>query len=272
LYTSTVSIPYRSKKDVFKLTPIGDIHLGNVGCDEEALKEVVRMVAEDENHYTIYMGDMADCITPTDKRFDATELAEWAADPRIIGRLADAQYERIHSILSPIPSERVLGIINGNHENTIKFKHFRDLALDLARTLKIPYMGEQGFVKLAFTRHAANTRGAVSRFDLFATHGSGSSRRIGGKVNKVTDIGAFVDADIILCGHMHDKIVIRNSMLRLDTRGNLASKDRLFAITGTFLKTYGHDGYGARNLYAPTSIGVPTICIEPFTRKLWAIT
>ena len=103
-------------------------------------------------------------------------------------------------------------------------------------------------------------------------HGSGSSRRIGGKVNKVTDLGAFIDADIILCGHMHDKIVIRNSMLRLDTQGKLASKDRLFAITGTFLKTYGHDGYGARNLYAPTSIGVPTICIKPHTRELWAIT
>jgi len=288
--TGRVVIPLLDLHNTIKLTPIGDLHLGNAGCDEAALNKWVDTVAADPNHYTVYMGDMADCILPGDKRFDPGEVAEWLWSPDNRGRIADAQYERVYELLKPIPKERVLGIIEGNHERTIRDRHNRDLTRDLARTLDIPYLGQEAFLYVTIPyaskaknggkqRKLAESKGGISSgrgggiLKIFITHGSGGGRKVGAKANKITDLTSWVNADIILCGHHHDKFATRTVQLDLDRAGHLVARERLHVLTGSFLKTYkeGTRGYGARELYPPTAIGPVTITIHPRTLELGTI-
>lgn len=257
------TIQLASYADTIKLTPLGDVHVGAAGCDETAFIEWVDLIAKDPNHYTILMGDMAECILPDDRRFDADEVADWLWARKNRSRIADAQYEWVYEQVKKIPSERILGILRGNHENTIKSKHYRDLALDLARNLNIPYLDEQAFTQLHFTVKKS-TKTAL--YDIYSIHGSQSGRKAGGKINLIQDLTGFIDADLILMGHVHDKIATRDVKLYMDEKGNFRSRERLYVITGTFLKTYseGTAGYGARANFRPTSVGPITVHIKPF--------
>jgi len=266
-------LPLFDLHSLIKLTPIGDIHLGNRGCDEAELAKWVNIIAADPNHYTILMGDLAECILPGDKRFDPQEVAEWLWTSRNRGRIADAQYERINEILSKIPSKRILGSIEGNHERTIRDRHQRDLTLDLCRDLGIPYLGQEAFLQLRLQYKNTESRRRSIGIKLFITHGSGAGRKAGAKVNKLTDITSWVNCDVLLMGHHHDRLAVRTVQLDLDQEGHLLARQRLHIMTGTFLKTFseGTAGYGARELYPPTSIGPVTVTIHPRTGELGTI-
>lgn len=259
LVTKRVRIPSRAAH--LRLTPLGDIHLGAAGCDESALKAKVAEIADDPFHYTIYMGDMIDAILPDDKRWDEKAVPRWLRR----GTAAMDEFERAREILSPIPADRVLGILEGNHEIVTRARHYVDVTLDLARTLKIPYLGQEAIVRLLTQRGEA-----IQSFDIFVTHGCGGGRFPGGKINRVTSLSNFIEADIFMMGHVHEKTAIKNVVLSMDRAGNLAKRERVYVLTGTFLKTYqeGSNSYGARALYAPTTIGAPTIEIRPSTREV----
>lgn len=259
----TVKVPETaSRTTVYKLTPIGDVHLGARGCDEQAFIDTVKMVADDPLHYTVLMGDMADCILPDDARFDAEDVAEWLWQPKYRSRIVDAQYDRLYTILKTIPPNRILGALRGNHEAKIRTKHYRDLTLDLCRSLGIPYLEEQAFIRLQFGRRG----GTRASYDIYVFHGSSSGRKAGAKINLIQDVGGFIDADIIMQGHVHDKLVSTDARLGLNAAGNFTKRERFYVITGTFLKTYelGTAGYGARANYRPTSIGAVTLELAPF--------
>jgi len=53
----THSITYPSRSDIIRITPIGDIHLGNALCDEKLLAETVARIKADPLHYWGGMGD-----------------------------------------------------------------------------------------------------------------------------------------------------------------------------------------------------------------------
>ena len=73
-----------SQKDIYSVFPLGDIHGGAPDCAEKSIKEKVREVKETENAMVIVMGDVLDCITQNDKRFDAYGLASWVERDDII--------------------------------------------------------------------------------------------------------------------------------------------------------------------------------------------
>lgn len=262
----THRILYRGRTDTFNLIPIGDSHLGAKGCDETALEATIDRVAKDKWALTVLMGDLCDCITTGDKRWDDRAVASWCFEPWARANIAIAQRDRMIDMLKRIPREKILGLISGNHEATIRRTHQLDISLDIARTLGIPYLGEEGFVRLVFTTPSKMSRTVV----IFATHGSGGGRKPGGKVNKMSDISAFIEADIILMGHHHERFGLRTVKLGVDKMSNLEHIEKVNAITGTYLKTYqmGAPSYAARELYPPTAIGSPVIHITPFYSKL----
>lgn len=263
----TFDIPIRGKSDVVQLVPIGDIHSGASGCDEKELKETVEYVAAGSHRYTILMGDLIDAIYPDDKRWDDRSVADWV--PR--ARPVDAQYERIKSIIAKIPRERIIGVLEGNHEIKARTVHYRDVTLDLSRELGIRYLGQEAMIRLRFSRPKSL---GCNSYLIFATHGSGGGRKPGAKINRITELSNFIDADIFLMGHVHEKSAIKNVVLSMDNLGRFTQKERLYCLTGTFLKTYSREAnsYGARALYAPTSIGAPIINIQPYHGKLEVVT
>ena len=64
-----------SRSDVFRLVPIGDVHLGAAACDESRLVEVVKGIAADDRAYWVGLGDYCEFINMQDRRFDARTLA-----------------------------------------------------------------------------------------------------------------------------------------------------------------------------------------------------
>jgi len=257
--------PFSSRGDSWKLVPLGDVHLGAKGCDERAFDAKVMEIAKDKRALTLLMGDMCDCITPGDKRWDDRAVADWCYEPWARSNIAIAQRDRLVNSLQHIPRERILGIISGNHEATIRRYHSLDITLDIARTLGIKYLGEEAFVHLTF-----EWKGCARTFVIFATHGSGGGRKVGGKANKMTDIAAFVDADITCMGHHHDRLGVRTVRLGLDKNANFTHTEQVHVLTGSYLKTYqvGSPSYAARELYPPTAIGSPTVLIRPQDRHL----
>jgi len=265
----TVRIPYKSKSWKWKFTPLGDIHIGAAGCDEKSFKKKVREIAEDENHWTIFMGDHCECVTQKDPRWDEKAVADWMFEKEVRGKIVQAQMERFLELVEPIPKERILGVHEGNHESKVRSHHQQDLTMDIAEAKGVTYLGQEAFTRVVFER--ANSRES-HQLDIFSTHGSGGGRKTGAKVNKIEDLGGFIEARVYLMGHVHDKIVTSKPMLHMNREMQLKARNRIFAITGTFLKTY-HTGnsYGAQALYPPTAIGAITLEFSPTTGEFKGI-
>ena len=67
-----------ARGDVYRLFPLGDIHLGNEACDERRFCQVVQEIAGDDRALWIGLGDYCDFINRTDPRFDPLALPRWA--------------------------------------------------------------------------------------------------------------------------------------------------------------------------------------------------
>jgi len=95
---------------------------------------------------------------------------------------------------------------------------------------------------------------------IYAHHGRGASRLVGGSLNSVQQMMDIVEADIYLQGHDHKKSVAMKSKLKV-ARGNgsitLSKKKVLMGRTGSFLLGYvdGQPSYVARAMMAPTDLG-----------------
>lgn len=268
MFVAKKRVEYKSRKQEFRFTPLGDVHLGSSSCDEEAFQEEVAKIADDPFCYTLLMGDMTEAIAPDDKRWDEGNIADWLYTPQARRDIIGAQKAKFLEMLRPIPSERILGVLEGNHELTIRNKHKGDLAAEYARELGVPYLGSEGFVSLLFQR-SYNSKSKVHRFIIFACHGHGAGRKPGSKVNNIKDLAGFINADIFCMGHVHERMGFKDCKLGLDYRNRFISKERCFMLTGTFMKTYqeGAQGYAARALYAPTAIGTVTAHIWPDSRE-----
>ena len=57
-----------SRSDIYHITPLGDVHLGSVACDEALLQATVDRIASDPMGYWIGMGDACEFINVSDKR------------------------------------------------------------------------------------------------------------------------------------------------------------------------------------------------------------
>ena len=52
----------KKKDEIINVRPLGDIHIGNLGCDVTEFQKSLDWVAEKENHFTIGMGDYIDNV------------------------------------------------------------------------------------------------------------------------------------------------------------------------------------------------------------------
>ncbi len=221
------------------------------------------------------MGDLADAIVPTDKRFDGRTI-----HPDFFPRIQDiavAEYEYLEQILDPI-KEKIVVILTGNHEETIRRHHYLDLTNDLCRKLKVPYGEYCCGVALTFTR--GGKKGRSERFILFVHHGAGGGASVGGRLTKLEKLPESVLADIYLMGHFHEQLFDVKPVMKFNfdkkdpvtgEPGVVEEKPRLFLFTGSYLKSYvqGVCTYSERAMYRPNSLGCVRIRIKPYHRELY---
>lgn len=263
----THSIRYSSRGDIVRITPLGDIHLGNALCDEKLLRETVAEIEADPLHYWGGMGDYGDFINRSDRRHRESHLAPWLHG---VDDLSTAQIDRIVEILGPI-KDKCLWLVRGNHEDLIHKKYEHDVYAELCRRLgacveRPLEIGYRGFVRVRL--HRGRARGGTFTVVFYIHHGYGGGRLEGAKALKLGRLPKSWRADIYLYGHSHVKYALPAHAVE-PARGadKLVGRDLWLLMTGTFLRSYDVEGklevYSEEKDFPPTAIGVPEIRITP---------
>ena len=254
------------RKTGFSIIPLGDIHLGTKACDEKALKETIDHIAQNPNCYWVGMGDYADFINLADPRFDSKVLAPWLST-KDLDNLAAIQASKVAEYLEPI-KKKCLGLLCGNHEETIRRRYSYHVAEHICNSLGVKYLTWAALIRIVAIDDAV--QGGHDAIRLYAEHGTGGGRYTGAKLNAIQMDGKFIDAEIYCRGHVHEKVASINPCLSITTRGNPAwvETSRVFVLTGSFLRTYHFDPetpystYAERMSYPATAIGSPEIHIR----------
>lgn len=256
------------RKSGFRLRPMGDFHKGVRACDEKALQIDIDEVVRDPNCYVIGMGDYADFINYTDPRFDPQTLSSWL-ETKNLSKLAEVQASKVTELLSPIAKAgRLIGLLEGNHENTIKKKYSYHVAEQICNSLGVKFLTYAALTRLTVQDTSKNGGSDVIR--VFSEHGTGGGRYTGAKLNNVQMDGRWIDAEIYLRGHVHEKVASINPCLSITRTGPVkwVEKPRAFILTGSYLRTYHYDPenphstYAEKMSYPATAIGSPLIHVR----------
>lgn len=235
----TLTIPYKNHGETFYLIAQGDQHNGHISCERDRIKNMYKEWGNNPNAIFIDMGDGCDCIVPSDhKRFRPAEVHPdllWdGEEPREdwVDIEIDWYCEPVEKYVT---KARHLGIVSGNHHESIAKRGGTDPTRRIAERLGIPNLGYCFGYNLYFKRGKKRHKVVI-----FGHHGIGSgARSFGAPVNTLcNDAVARVGTDVCLYGHTHCKWsypVIRPVFNNLKLREERC----IVANTGAFMKTYG---------------------------------
>lgn len=238
-----------------KLIPFGDIHRHAPNCDVDRWLAFVEMCQQDDQ-YTRYigMGDYEDFASATERiMFDDSRKHESTA--QTLDEMAQKFLEELAEELS-FAKGRLLGLVEGNHY--WKFTDGTTSTQRLCRLLGCKYLGVSAFIQLRLvcgTKH--NTENQMT---IWAHHGLGAARLVGGSVNKVEQMReTFPMADVYLMGHDHKRGAWPVSVLELTSTRfpALRYRKQWLCRTGSFLRGYvaGNSSYIVDRAIPPTDIG-----------------
>jgi hypothetical protein len=261
--------------DILRIVPIGDVHLGAAGCDEELLAATVAEIAANPDCRWIGMGDYCDFINKSDKRFDPLTLAPWVG-MRELADLPKAQVRRFLQFIHPIASQ-CLGLVNGNHEFMIQSRYERDIYSEIVAGVKnlslfeadYPLaLGYGGWLQLAFY-NSDNKKGGSSVMRVSLHHGFVDGRLEGGKALNMQRWLWQNDCDLALMGHSHNTLVTLQDAISLDKSGHIQYKTKKGAFCGTFLGAPVQDGdpYYERGGYYHAPVGTIRVKLKPGAKR-----
>ena len=242
-----------------------DVHIGSPQCDYKYLLERIKYVKEHDNVYAIIGGDLINNST----RNSVGDVYEEPLTPM-------QQIKTAVSTFEPI-KDKILCAISGNHEGRsyktdgIDLLHF--FCVELGISDKYDSVACLSFVRLGSQINKSKTQRCSGRklcYTIYVAHGDGQGgRTIGSIANGLQRRGKVIDADIIITGHTHKSLVLRDSMWRVDPQNNSAFlKDQVFVSAGSFLN---YESYAERYGLPPTSKLSPRIVLSGTEKQIATI-
>lgn len=261
-----MEISVRHMKDLspIELVGLGDVHIGNINCDKAKFEEIVDWISKRPRCYWIGMGDYIEAIlpSPVEWRYDTRSVdpyfwEKYTKDPNV--SIIDEEVNYVEEKFQRI-SPRCLGLLEGNHERTIWQRHHNPLVLNMAKRLKVPYLGASAFIVLKFSNG--------KRVTIYALHGDYGGRKLGGAVNRLHDISLGYEADIYMMGHCHWVHGNRGIVGYVDFEDGkpvYRETKKCYVLTGAFLRAtkVGSESYIERKGLQPRKIGIAVIQIDP---------
>jgi len=250
--------------DLINIRPLGDIHLGALGCDIDKYKRNVEWIRKTENAYTIGMGDYIDNVQAyanggIDKRWNPETV-----DRRML--TTEEQTEFFLETWNPIKDKTIGGLLAGNHEwKTINQKRF---ITDFCKPLGLKYLGRLAYISLTLT----HKKKEVANYLFLVMHGGYSGMQAGGAVNRMKQLTGDFDCDVALMGHNHDTWVRPVMRMSYDRKKNeILEKKVLLGNTGTFLRGYekGVDSYVEINPKEAKRTGTITVTLDPYNNDMF---
>ena len=248
----------------YRFYPLGDIHLGSANCDVDLAKKTVAKIAADPQARWIGMGDMAECITPNDKRWREGGIDYNIIMPGEQDRIGDIYVDAVSELLLPI-ADKCWAYGDGNHEQTLNRQCYTNLSIRILEKIGRPDLYTQWAAITKITFEDNNNHRSALR--IFHSHGWQAGRYDGAKVNSLDYLMGYIDnCQIYLQGHSHSRLV--KTKTKLDTNPSfqkLVQYNAYGAHTGSFLRTYQQDrvGYSECAGYPPTSLGMLRFNITP---------
>jgi hypothetical protein len=256
-----------------KLFPIGDPHLGAAACDIEHFRRTVDMVKCDPDAYWLGIGDYGDLIMPSDPRWamgalDWKRLGYTSGRPSVSNLGVEAR-DMIRRELEPIAG-KCLGLHFGNHEQAFSRHYYVDVVRYLCAEWEVPFLGYTALTRLDIAiKASARDHGRVWSPIVFSEHGAAGGGTDGNALNSLQKRAAEFRADVFLKGHVHKFGVSTKTELGWG-RDKIAYRDRVFMLTGTYLKGYteAETTYGEYKAYPPNEIGGGVVIFEPATERI----
>ena len=237
-----------------KVIPFGDIHRHAPLCDVAKWHSFLDQCrADKEDTYYLGMGDYDDLASASEREvLSSSKLHD--STRRTLEDFASDKGKALAKELAFMRG-RVIGLIGGNHY--FQFESGINSDQRLAEALQTRFLGVSSFIRVVLD-DGHNHSAAV---DIWAHHGKGAARLIGGSLNRVAQMRECAEADIYIMGHDHRRgAVPSGSKLHLTDHGGslgLRYKKQWLVRSGSFLRGYvdGERSYIADAAMNPTDLG-----------------
>lgn len=252
----------------FRLVFFGDVHRDSPNHADGAWQDFLRYARGLKDAYFFGMGDYVDSASTSERAcLSRADLHESTAGHLL--DIAAAKVSLLAKELSFMRGPRLVGMLNGNH--FFNFPDGTNTDQKLCGLLGCKYLGVSSFVRLSI-----DFSGAHTSLDIWAHHGSGAGRLVGGSINRVDQMREHAEADIYCMGHDHKRGVWpATPRLYLDTAKRVPDSLRLrqrqqwLIRSGSFLKSYddGEVNYNVDAGRGPCSLGHVELIVTPTRTK-----
>ena len=224
---------------------LGDWHIGDPLCDLVSVAEKLDEIRDNPSAYCILGGDLCDMA-----------LRDSIGDVHGARLSPMGQVERVVSLIKPV-REKVLCMVRGNHENRVyKSTGIDPLAFAASELgLSERYSDTSALMFVQFGHDIKH--GGLMQYTVYVTHGAGSGRKEGGKLQRLADLQNIIDCDIYCHNHTHLPAVFPTCSYRIDyTHRKPVLVEHLFVNGGASLN-YG--GYADAGGFKPAGKRHPVI-------------
>ena len=251
------------------IVPISDMHYGNPLFSEAHFMRTLRFL-EKPNAFGFLNGDLCEAALRTSKG----EIYRQVGSP-------EDQRDTVGKWLEPYAS-KILGAVDGNHENRIWVEAGVHLVRDIAIKLKVPYRPEGLLHKISFGDYNKSTSGKPYVFWFYQTHGYGGARTKSSKAVKVERTATWIHADFYAMSHDHvvnaapDVYLLPDPRTRVERDdkgeetgfrvGKVREHRKMLIKTNAYLKWGGYSESGG---FPPTDLTTPLIKLLTPRSKQW---
>jgi len=245
-----------------EIIPISDVHLGDSLCNIKLLQEQINYIRDNDNVYCVLLGDLINNAIKS----SVSDIYKDVMSPM-------KQLEKAVELFGCI-KDKILTIVEGNHERRTSKESGIDITRVIAKQLGIEdrYSEGQSYIFLSFgknKKHYSKGKNRRTNYTILCSHGNGGGgKRLGGKVNALSDMLYTADADIYIVGHTHTPLISYQAHLRSDTVNKVLTRVESLLVNINAYLEYG--GYGEQNGYHPSSLAVPHLFLAGDKVKYYA--
>jgi hypothetical protein len=241
---------FRTKFNDIYIYPIGDLHIGDKGftkASEDKLKGYIEFIRKTPNAFAILQGDILNCAT----RLSKSSPFEQNMDLK-------EQLAAATQLLSPIKN-KILGAIDGNHEQRLADFSGYSPMISLCERLGIEYMKDSALYIIRMSCHSKKGIPRTS-FTLYSHHTTGGNgRTVGAKINRVEVMREIVANADVYCGSHNHQLGAVPAVTQMinSTEGKIEMVRQMLVDCGGYLEW--NNTYAERMMLAPLKIGSPRI-------------
>jgi predicted phosphodiesterase len=256
-----------STNGTVSLYAIGDTHADRKEFDRERFDKYVAHICADPLSVAVFVGDALDGRIPGRKHFDPdTVRVDFLEN---LKSYVNHGLDVCAAMFRPLIKAKVpLVLISGNHDEYLEEIGFT-AALCQRLGAGVHYLGGEGFIRL----RTGNPRkqGGMYSTRIYATHGTGGGKTPGPKVNAMQRTFEWVDADVVMAGHVHDGNIRIIPSYGVPTSGalELVTTPRVMYRAPSFVRRSiaGVVGYQGKKGYPSSDEGLQYVRLDPHNRR-----